>query len=89
MIQELFTPSVQHWLDLVGIFVFAISGALMAVRKNWDVFGIAVLAGIAAIVLLGVYLPMFGLTLIATLAIERLALRRLPGPRRWLALRSP
>ncbi|MFE1952489.1 MULTISPECIES: trimeric intracellular cation channel family protein [Streptomyces] len=49
MIQELFTPSVQHWLDLVGIFVFAISGALMAVRKNWDVFGIAVLAEVTAL----------------------------------------
>ncbi|MFW6694169.1 trimeric intracellular cation channel family protein [Streptomyces sp. MAR4 CNX-425] len=41
---ELFTPSLQHWLDLAGIFVFAISGALLAVRKNFDVFGIAVLA---------------------------------------------
>ncbi|MFJ4717206.1 trimeric intracellular cation channel family protein [Streptomyces sp. NPDC088785] len=49
MIQELFTPSVQHWLDLVGIFVFAISGALMAVRKNWDVFGIAALAEATAL----------------------------------------
>ncbi|MDB1088353.1 trimeric intracellular cation channel family protein [Streptomyces sp. ACA25] len=38
------TPSLQHWLDLAGIFVFAISGALLAVRKNFDVFGMAVLA---------------------------------------------
>ncbi|MFJ8824630.1 trimeric intracellular cation channel family protein [Streptomyces sp. NPDC102467] len=49
MIQELFTPSVQHWLDLIGIFVFAISGALMAVRKNWDVFGIVALAEATAL----------------------------------------
>ncbi|MEU6389009.1 trimeric intracellular cation channel family protein [Streptomyces sp. NPDC046939] len=49
MLQNLFTPSVQHWLDLIGIFVFAISGALMAVRKNWDVFGIAVLAEVTAL----------------------------------------
>lgn len=42
--EELFTPSLQHWLDLAGIFVFGISGALLAVRKNFDVFGIAVLA---------------------------------------------
>ncbi len=41
---ELLNPSLQHWLDLAGIFVFAISGALLAVRKNFDVFGIAVLA---------------------------------------------
>jgi uncharacterized membrane protein YeiH len=32
-------------LDLVGIFVFAISGALVAVRKGLDVFGVLVLAG--------------------------------------------
>ncbi len=49
VIQQLFTPSVQHTLDLVGIFVFAISGALLAVRKNFDVFGIAVLAEVTAL----------------------------------------
>jgi len=49
VLQELFTPSVQHSLDLVGIFVFAISGALLAVRKNFDVFGIAVLAEVTAL----------------------------------------
>lgn len=49
MLQELFTPSVQHALDLVGIFVFAISGALLAVRKNFDVFGMAVLAEVTAL----------------------------------------
>lgn len=32
-------------LDLAGIFVFAISGGLVAVRKNLDVFGVIVLAG--------------------------------------------
>ncbi|MER5596061.1 trimeric intracellular cation channel family protein [Streptomyces sp. NPDC002265] len=49
MLQELFSPSVQHRLDLIGIFVFAISGALLAVRKNFDVFGIAVLAEVTAL----------------------------------------
>lgn len=49
VIQQLFNPSVQHTLDLVGIFVFAISGALLAVRKNFDVFGIAVLAEVTAL----------------------------------------
>ncbi|MGI5357592.1 trimeric intracellular cation channel family protein [Streptomyces sp. CA-252508] len=49
MLQEFFTPSVQHALDLAGIFVFAISGALLAVRKNFDVFGIAVLAEVTAL----------------------------------------
>ncbi|WP_329123172.1 trimeric intracellular cation channel family protein [Streptomyces sp. NBC_01465] len=49
MLHELFTPSVQHGLDIVGIFVFAISGALLAVRKNFDVFGIAVFAEVTAL----------------------------------------
>ncbi|MFQ6144059.1 trimeric intracellular cation channel family protein [Streptomyces seoulensis] len=49
MLQQLFSPSVQHTVDMVGIFVFAISGALLAVRKNFDVFGIAVLAEVTAL----------------------------------------
>lgn len=32
-------------LDLLGIFVFATSGALVAVRREFDVFGVLVLAG--------------------------------------------
>jgi uncharacterized membrane protein YeiH len=31
--------------ELVGIFVFAISGGLVAVRKHLDIFGVVVLAG--------------------------------------------
>ncbi|MFB7498235.1 trimeric intracellular cation channel family protein [Streptomyces sp. NPDC056161] len=49
MFQQFFTPSVQHAIDVAGIFVFAISGALLAVRKNFDVFGIAVLAEVTAL----------------------------------------
>ncbi|MFH8365440.1 trimeric intracellular cation channel family protein [Streptomyces sp. NPDC018031] len=49
MLTDLFTPSVQHSLDIAGIFVFAISGALLAVRKNFDVFGMAVLASVTAL----------------------------------------
>lgn len=45
----LFAPSVQYTLDIAGIFVFAISGALLAVRKNLDVFGMAVLAEATAL----------------------------------------
>ena len=36
-------------LDLVGIFVFAISGGLVAVRKDLDIFGVLVLAGITGL----------------------------------------
>lgn len=35
-------------LDLLGTFVFALSGALLAVRRELDLFGIVVLAGTAA-----------------------------------------
>ncbi|MEU6734893.1 trimeric intracellular cation channel family protein [Streptomyces physcomitrii] len=49
MVQDLYAPSLQHALDVAGIFVFAISGALLAVRKNFDVFGIAVLAEVTAL----------------------------------------
>ena len=37
------------FLDLAGIFVFAVSGALAAVRKSMDMFGVAVLALMPAI----------------------------------------
>jgi uncharacterized membrane protein YeiH len=36
-------------LDLCGIFVFAISGALVGVRKRLDVFGVLVLAGVTGL----------------------------------------
>lgn len=36
-------------LDLLGIFVFALSGGLVAVRKDLDVFGVLVLAGITGL----------------------------------------
>jgi uncharacterized iron-regulated membrane protein len=42
---------------------------------------------VAAIVALGIYLPMFGATLMAVLLIERLLLVRLSAARIWLNLR--
>lgn len=41
--------TLQAALNIVGMFVFAISGALLAVRKNYDIVGMAVLAEITAI----------------------------------------
>ncbi len=46
---RLFSPDLQQTLDLIGIFVFALSGGLLAVRKNLDIFGIAVLAEATAL----------------------------------------
>ncbi|MFC1405367.1 MULTISPECIES: trimeric intracellular cation channel family protein [Streptacidiphilus] len=49
MTSQIFAPGVQQVLDTVGIFVFALSGGLLAVRKNLDIFGIAVLAEVTAL----------------------------------------
>jgi uncharacterized membrane protein YeiH len=46
---QIFEPVVQQALDLSGIFVFALSGGLMAVRKNMDILGIVVLAEATAL----------------------------------------
>ncbi len=36
------------WLDLIGTFVFGLSGGVLAVRRNLDLFGVIVLASAAA-----------------------------------------
>jgi len=41
--------SAQLALDLVGVFVFALSGGLVAVKKRLDLFGVLVLACAAAL----------------------------------------
>lgn len=38
-----------YWLDLFGVAVFALSGALMAGKHHLDPFGVIVLAGVTAI----------------------------------------
>ena len=37
-------PLLERWLDLAGVFVFALSGGSLAARKGFDVVGILVLA---------------------------------------------
>lgn len=39
----------QLFLDIIGVFVFALSGALVAVRRGLDMVGVAVLAWIAGL----------------------------------------
>lgn len=41
--------SAQLALDIVGVFVFALSGGLVAVKKRFDLFGVIVLACTAAL----------------------------------------
>jgi uncharacterized membrane protein YeiH len=43
------TRTLEEVLNLTGIFVFGISGALLAVRKNFDIIGMTVLAEITAL----------------------------------------
>jgi uncharacterized membrane protein YeiH len=38
-----------HWVDLMGVAVFAISGALVAYKKKLDGFGVIVLASVTGI----------------------------------------
>ncbi|WP_035845931.1 trimeric intracellular cation channel family protein [Kitasatospora azatica] len=49
MTSQIFSPDVQQPLDVIGIFVFGLSGGLLAVRKNMDIFGICVLAEATAL----------------------------------------
>lgn len=42
-------PTFLVTLDLLGIFVFAVAGALVAVRKELDLFGVLVLAGVTGL----------------------------------------
>ena len=82
-----------HLMDLVGVFAFAVSGALTAGRRGMDVFGVLVVAAVTAIgggtvrdVLLDQ--PVFWLTnttylyVIAAAAICTLAYARFRGPPR-------
>lgn len=44
-----FDPAILLWLDLIGIFVFGLSGGTLAVRHRLDVFGVLTLALTAAL----------------------------------------
>lgn len=38
-----------YWLDLIGILAFSMSGALLAVRKRFDLFGVLLLGVVTAV----------------------------------------
>ena len=44
-----FDPTLMLWLNLVGTFVFGLSGGLAAVRARLDAFGVVVLAAVVAL----------------------------------------
>jgi uncharacterized iron-regulated membrane protein len=84
-------------LTALLLVILAVSGAVMWWRRRpigllgapiplrRPRFGIGL---IGAIVALGLYLPMFGATLIVVLVIERAILTRIPASRTWLNLRA-
>jgi len=43
------TEIIETTLNLIGVFAFALSGALLAVRQEFDIVGMAVLATVTAI----------------------------------------
>ncbi len=49
MQEAILADEVQRALELIGIFAFGVSGALLAVRKGFDVVGIVVLAWLTAL----------------------------------------
>ena len=38
-----------YFIDIIGTFAFAISGALVAIKKNFDVFGVVIIAFVTAV----------------------------------------
>jgi uncharacterized membrane protein YeiH len=47
--RSLLSADTQHVFELIGIFAFALSGAMMAIRKRFDVVGIVLLAELTAL----------------------------------------
>ena len=42
-------PAIFHYLNLIGTFAFALSGATAGVKQDFDLFGVFVLTGVTAI----------------------------------------
>ncbi|MGI8947743.1 MAG: TRIC cation channel family protein [Ornithinimicrobium sp.] len=48
------SADLQLALDVIGVFVFALSGALVGVRRGLDMVGVVVLAGVAGLAVFSV-----------------------------------
>ena len=82
-------------LTALWLVVLAVSGGVMWWRRRpTGLLGAPVPSArpryrpalVAAIAGLGIYMPLFGLTLVVVAIVERVLLRRLPQARRWLGL---
>jgi uncharacterized iron-regulated membrane protein len=79
----------------VGLVLLSVSGVMMWwKRRPQGTLGAPparsgaapAIAFFALVIALGLYLPLFGASLIVILLLDRLLLRRLAGPKRWLGL---
>jgi uncharacterized iron-regulated membrane protein len=84
-------------LTATGLFTAACSALVLWWRRRPDgVLGAPIPAGpprfalglLAIVLILGVLLPLLGVTLILVFVVERLILRHIPGVARWLGLRA-
>ena len=41
--------NIIYTLDIAGTFAFAISGALVAIKKDFDIFGVIIIAFVTAV----------------------------------------
>jgi uncharacterized iron-regulated membrane protein len=80
-----------------GLVMISVSGAVLWWRRRAvGVLGAPIplrkprfTAGLAALILvLGLYLPLFGVSFLSVVVFEKTALRRFPGAERWLGLRT-
>ncbi|WP_010545687.1 PepSY-associated TM helix domain-containing protein [Sphingomonas elodea] len=82
-------------LTALGLILLAVSSVVLWWRRRPEgVLGApragspapAAIAFFALVLLLGLFLPLMGISLVAVLLVERLVFARLPGARRWLGL---
>lgn len=87
----------MNLMTALGLTLLSVSSIILWWRRRPDGAlgapaaihrGPAALGFFALVAALGLFLPLFGITLIGVIALERLILRRLPAARRWLGLQA-
>ena len=84
-------------LEIIGTIAFAVSGAMTALKKKMDLFGVVILGlttaiggGVLRDLILGITPPKtFANPLYAVIAIVTAAIIFIPPVHRWLSLRQP